>query len=345
MCSNRSHTERHSVFMANKWLIGVMLCGLTGCAIESGGDDVPEGVAQVYQELTQAQRESLINAKRAQNTWLGSALAAHEHYNSGEQGARRRYQEGNIYVGDSVGVAHTLYGLIHAKWAAKGGRSTLGFPTTDELSVPGNNGRFNHFQNGWSVYYKNGASEAYEVHGCHRLVWSRLAWEKGRLGFPTSDEFTLSGMQGGVSRIVSRFEFGNLYFTPGSSGSCEDLSWPVLTGFGPIPPSGSANIGSAALSANQLGARLSASGSNFNANERVQLRITSPVSSYPVATVSANGSGSFSYSQSSGYISHGNIRKIDGYVTVVARGSSSGKIAAARVSVPFDVGYNYSGNY
>jgi uncharacterized protein with LGFP repeats len=58
---------------------------------------------------------------------------------------------------------------------------------SDELVTPDGVGRYNHFERG-SIYWtpKTGA---YEVHGAIRDKWASLGWERGKLGYPTSDEF------------------------------------------------------------------------------------------------------------------------------------------------------------
>jgi uncharacterized protein with LGFP repeats len=69
-------------------------------------------------------------------------------------------------------------------------RSFLLYPATDETGTPDGVGRFNHFQGG-SIYWTP-QTGPHEVHGGIRAVWSSMGWETGRLGYPTSDEYTSS---------------------------------------------------------------------------------------------------------------------------------------------------------
>lgn len=67
---------------------------------------------------------------------------------------------GSIYWTPSTG-AHVVYGAIRGLWASMGWeRSWLGYPTSDEFSVPG--GRRNNFQNGYVFWNAaNGTTNAY----------------------------------------------------------------------------------------------------------------------------------------------------------------------------------------
>jgi uncharacterized protein with LGFP repeats len=102
-------------------------------------------------------------------------------------GRYNHFENGSIYWTPETG-AHEVHGLIRDKWESMGWeRSFLGYPVTDETATPDGVGRYNHFQGG-SIYWtpKTGA---HEVHGLIRDKWASLGWERGKLGYPTSDEF------------------------------------------------------------------------------------------------------------------------------------------------------------
>lgn len=321
-------------------LVGVGLS--TGCAVE-GAESGDEVVGEQAAALSTTQRESLINTKRSQNSWVGAATTGFLHQELVYPGAMRGYEKSFILVGDSVGRAHLVYGSIGAKWSAIGSFTTAGYPTTDELDTPNLDGRFNHFENGYSIYFKWGAPAAYEVHGCHRWTWSALAWERGKLGWPKSDEIKVK--IGSDERIVSRFENGNLYYRTGNVGSCAIQSWAVLTKDAPNPPVGHPVVTSASFKANQLGGELRASGTNFNANETINFYVHNPLYIVNAGSVKASASGSFSYAQSGqDYVRAGDIKNINDYVTISAVGASSQKVAVYRV-YGASVGIPYTGNY
>jgi uncharacterized protein with LGFP repeats len=106
-------------------------------------------------------------------------------------GRYSRFQHGSIYWSPRTG-AHEVRGNIFGKWASLDWeRGFLGFPLTSELRAPDGRGRFNHFQGG-SIYWTP-QHGAHEVHGSIRERWKRERWERGRLGYPISDEFTVNG--------------------------------------------------------------------------------------------------------------------------------------------------------
>ncbi|GDY29684.1 choice-of-anchor D domain-containing protein [Gandjariella thermophila] len=100
----------------------------------------------------------------------------------------------SIYWTPSTG-AWAIYGLIRQHWAAMGWeRGPLGYPVTDERGTPDGVGRYNHFSGsgGASIYWTPGTG-AWAVYGAIRQQWAALGWERGRLGYPTSDEFGITG--------------------------------------------------------------------------------------------------------------------------------------------------------
>ena len=80
-----------------------------------------------------------------------------------------------------------VLGPIRDKWASLGWeRSSLGYPTTDTLTTPDGVGRFNHFQGG-SIYWSPQTGD-HVVTGAIRDKWAELGWERGDLGYPTTDQ-------------------------------------------------------------------------------------------------------------------------------------------------------------
>ncbi|WP_326938152.1 LGFP repeat-containing protein [Amycolatopsis cynarae] len=97
----------------------------------------------------------------------------------------------SIYWTPNTG-AHGINGLIHDKWAALGWETGLGYPTTDETTTPDGTGRYNHFTNNASIYWTPNTG-AHAVVGTIRDTWANLGWEKSGLGYPTSDEYAITG--------------------------------------------------------------------------------------------------------------------------------------------------------
>jgi uncharacterized protein with LGFP repeats len=109
--------------------------------------------------------------------------------------------------------AFAVFGAIGTEWLALG-RERYGYPITDELRCPDNRGRFNHFRTVGvpgapeaSVYWTP-QTGAHEVHGAIRANWASRGFERGPIGYPTSDEFASSN---GGRR--SNFEHGFIDWT------------------------------------------------------------------------------------------------------------------------------------
>jgi hypothetical protein len=101
------------------------------------------------------------------------------------------FERGSIYWTAATG-AFEVHGVIRDKWAELGWEAgLLGYPITDETRTPDGVGRYNVFQGG-SVYWTP-ATGAHEVHGVIRDKYAELGWEAGALGYPTSDEYAVSG--------------------------------------------------------------------------------------------------------------------------------------------------------
>jgi uncharacterized protein with LGFP repeats len=121
-------------------------------------------------------------------------------------GRYSNFQGGTIFWSPRSG-ARAMHSAIMPKWIRLGGsRGFLGYPVSDDVPTPGGRGRFVHFQGG-SIYWSP-QTGAHEVHGAIRDKWASLAWERGRLGFPTSDE----RQDGGFRR--SDFERGYIRWSP-----------------------------------------------------------------------------------------------------------------------------------
>jgi len=94
--------------------------------------------------------------------------------------------------------AFEVHGDIAKKWVALG-REQYGYPITDELPCPDGRGRFNHFRamqiagHPEASVYWTPTTGAHEVHGAIRAKWAALGFERGTLGYPTSDEFGNGG--------------------------------------------------------------------------------------------------------------------------------------------------------
>ncbi|MET3923390.1 choice-of-anchor D domain-containing protein [Arthrobacter sp. UYEF20] len=95
----------------------------------------------------------------------------------------------SIYWSPATG-AHSVQGLIRAKWASQGWETgPLGYPATDQKNSPDGVGRYNHFNgSGGASIYWTPSTGAHSVQGPIRAKWASQGWETGPLGYPTTDQ-------------------------------------------------------------------------------------------------------------------------------------------------------------
>jgi hypothetical protein len=228
----------------------------------------------------------------------------------------------SIYCTNATGLTKFVIGLIRAKYHFKGAQNFIGYPTTDEEPTLFATGRFNFFQSG-IVLWKNGAPEAFEIHGAIRSLWVGLGNEWGEMGFPTGDETAISN-----GRRRNIFEFGRIFWTSTNS------AWPVMTSTG-NPSDRLANqnrprITSASMQASTDDGCLSASGAAFTAGRTVELRLTNPNGiADVVGHTTVRTDGTFSFTDVAPCTDDQFIKKVNGVATVWAVETSTGKSAVA----------------
>ncbi|MGI8680036.1 MAG: DUF2961 domain-containing protein [Jatrophihabitans sp.] len=202
-------------------------------SIEHGpvGDNVPatySSTAYWYGPLTDSDGPTVGGAILAKYTQLGGAAGflgapvTDELTTPNSPWGVGRYNhfrnDGSIYWTPSTG-AHEVHGAIRDEWAAIGWEQRLGFPTTDETTTPDGVGRYNHFQIG-SIYWTP-TTGAHEVQGLIRDKWAALGYERGVLGYPTSDELSVpvgkrSNFQGGYVIFTAATGTVTAYRTDGT---------------------------------------------------------------------------------------------------------------------------------
>ena len=96
---------------------------------------------------------------------------------------------------------------VESKYASLGGSAGfLGSATSPEGPAAG--GLYRHYQAG-SIYWSS-ATGAREVHGAVVQRWAGMGWERGPLGYPTTDE---TGTPDGRGRF-NHFQNGSIYWSP-----------------------------------------------------------------------------------------------------------------------------------
>jgi hypothetical protein len=144
------------------------------------------------------------------NGFLGPATTDEQSAPFG--GRFNEFAHGVIYWNPNTG-AHEVHGAILVLWTQLG-RTTFGYPITDETATPDGRGRFNNFQQiqlpskpETSIYWTP-TTQAHSVVGAIRDKWAQWEWQRGKLGYPTSEE-----RQDGDGR-KSYFEYGFIRWAP-----------------------------------------------------------------------------------------------------------------------------------
>jgi hypothetical protein len=119
-------------------------------------------------------------------------------------GFRIRYQHCDIYYSTTTG-AHEVHGDIRAKYNYVNGPATLGLPTTDERTAADKIGRYNHFANEASIYWKPNTGPMV-VKGDVRWGYGVYHADRGAKGYPTIDTVVL-----GLNQAYGDFENDVIY--------------------------------------------------------------------------------------------------------------------------------------
>jgi hypothetical protein len=133
-----------------------------------------------------------------------------------EGGVYQNYQGGAIIWSPATG-AHISVGAIRGLWAATGFENGgLGYPVTDEVAGLRDGGVYQNYQGGAIIW--SPATGAHISVGAIRSIWASTGYESGRLGYPTSDEYT-TGKDGSMAQ---NYQGGIVHWSPNGSY----ISWP-----------------------------------------------------------------------------------------------------------------------
>jgi uncharacterized protein with LGFP repeats len=113
-----------------------------------------------------------------------------------------------------------IRGEIGKYWLRLGREETFGYPITDEMQTPDKRGFYNHFKilrlkgKPECSIYSSQKSGTHGVQGDIRKRWGELGWERGKLGFPTSDEHEVKSSNVAYRRVD--FEKGRIDWSIGA---------------------------------------------------------------------------------------------------------------------------------
>lgn len=131
-------------------------------------------------------------------------------------GASQRFQSATLLWSRTTGNVFGVRGAIRAKYGSLGWeQGALGFPASDERTLLG--GASQSFGDGSQVHW-SAATGAHVTKGAIQGLWAQSGWERGRLGYPTSDEQDDPGVANGKKQS---FSGGEIHWSPAGSS----VSW------------------------------------------------------------------------------------------------------------------------
>ncbi|WP_270889968.1 PQQ-dependent sugar dehydrogenase [Pedococcus sp. 5OH_020] len=105
-------------------------------------------------------------------------------------GGRASYfTQARIYWSSTTGT-HFSHGVLLTKYLAAGGPSGYGLPTTDDTKITG--GWKASFSGGRSIYWSS-TTGTHLVYGAILRKYASLGYQTSCLGFPTTDEYSITG--------------------------------------------------------------------------------------------------------------------------------------------------------
>lgn len=132
-----------------------------------------------------------------------------DEYATANGGVTQEFQYGQIVYSAATG-SRFIRGGIGATWISIGGpRSALGYPTTNEADGLSGGGAKQYFQYGEIVWSPGAGTKI--ITGGIRSAWAGQGSEAGRLGYPTTNEY---GVTGGSAQD---FQGGRITWYPGST--------------------------------------------------------------------------------------------------------------------------------
>lgn len=125
-----------------------------------------------------------------------------------DHNARIQKFEKGVIVWSPKTKAHAIHGSFSTAWKKQGwNRGLLKYPTSGQQTFKyDKKAKYQSFQNGLIVQSKKGT---YTVSGSFSTAWKKQGWERGELGYPTSNSYKSGG------KTWQKFENGKMYLHKG----------------------------------------------------------------------------------------------------------------------------------
>ncbi len=148
-----------------------------------------------------------IAAKNSSISWLGEQTS--DVRTIGTSGLYQLFENGKIYWSKDTGAHAMRFGSIDNRYAALGYEAKyLGYPTSDEITMPGI-GTYQSFQGG--QIYQSLSTGAWDIrYGAMFSKYTSLGYESGYLGLPSSSEIKIK------NGTYQSFQGGRLYWQSNS---------------------------------------------------------------------------------------------------------------------------------
>lgn len=127
----------------------------------------------------------------------------------------QNYQNGRAYYIPTWDAVYELHGQIYNLYVQYGAHAGLGLlPGTDERTTPDGKGKYNHlystdYSKAGSIYW-TAQTGAHLVKGNILSKWAATGWERGPLGYPTTDQATAVK----TDSQYNNFQQGSIYSSP-----------------------------------------------------------------------------------------------------------------------------------
>ena len=188
-------------------------------------DWISSSAAGVTIESMAATAAKAIESVASTTTSLGSATSG-VICGLRDGGCYQSFQSGSIHYAPGTGAYATLAG-IHTAWGALGYENgKLGYPTTNEICGLASGGCYQGFQGG-TIHFTT-ATGAYATWGGIRTAWGALGYERGKLGYPTTNE--ICGLPDGG--CYQSFQGGDIHYSPATGA--HGTSGPVRATWGSL---------------------------------------------------------------------------------------------------------------
>jgi uncharacterized protein with LGFP repeats len=124
-----------------------------------------------------------------------------------------QYYQGGAIVWSPASGSQVSMGGIRTTWLLnKAENGQLGYPTSREITGLRNGGVIQYYQGGAIVW--SPASGSQVSMGAIRTAWAGTGYENGRLGYPTSREYSLGG-----GAVAQDYQGGRISWAPGKGAS------------------------------------------------------------------------------------------------------------------------------